>query len=192
VVLVFSYSFTHNSYRHYWKTLLGKIRRLLPWNISRHYATLVAVLWKRSLSAAAKRCFVAQPSISYHRGLTGKPNLRHKLFVSALKGRVANGHGSQAVFLTACKILSSRLQRDLTQLVYRFTRRHCTVLSLTPFLSGALISQVIKTCWMKVSGFKRWKLVRWIRKRRSARFYLFSRLHSDEDDVLPSWEDDVL
>ena len=96
----------------------------------------IAVYEERSLSAAAKRCFVAQPSISTTVAQL-EDDLGTKLFLRHSKGVSPTDSGSQ-LYPHACKMVS-----DLSAMRSLFTDTLTPLalsISLTPFLSGALTS----------------------------------------------------
>ncbi|RNF52576.1 LysR family transcriptional regulator [Marinomonas hwangdonensis] len=145
----------------------------------------IAVYEERSLSAAAKRCFVAQPSISTTIAQL-EDDLGTKLFLRHSKGVSPTDSGSQ-LYPHACKMVS-----DLSAMRSLFTDTLTPLalsISLTPFLSGALISQVIKTMLDEVSGLT----LKLVDESESADLrFTCQRYATDEDVFYPLWEDDYV
>lgn len=145
----------------------------------------IAVYEERSLSAAAKRCFVAQPSISTTVAQL-EDDLGTKLFLRHSKGVSPTDNGSQ-LYPHACKMVS-----DLSAMRSLFTDTLTPLalsISLTPFLSGALISQVIKTMLDEVSGLT----LKLVDESESADLrFTCQRYATDEDVFYPLWEDDYV
>jgi len=145
----------------------------------------IAVYEERSLSAAAKRCFVAQPSISTTVAQL-EDDLGTKLFLRHSKGVSPTDSGSQ-LYPHACKMVS-----DLSAMRSLFTDTLTPLalsISLTPFLSGALISQVIKTMLDEVSGLT----LKLVDESESADLrFTCQRYATDEDVFYPLWEDDYV
>ncbi|EPJ47257.1 MAG: hypothetical protein OFPII_14480 [Osedax symbiont Rs1] len=99
-----------------------------------------AVFEERSFSAAAKRCFVAQPSIS---GAVQQleSELECSLFVRHSKGITPTTEGTQ-LYPRACQILA-----DVADIKHQFqntTEQLTFKLALLPFLSGKRVSNLIK------------------------------------------------
>ncbi|CUB02679.1 LysR family transcriptional regulator [Marinomonas fungiae] len=108
----------------------------------------IAVFEERSLSAAAKRCFVAQPSISATLAqLEG--DLGTQLFVRHSKGVTPTDSGAK-LYPHACRMVN-----DMNAMRSLFADTHAPLdvsISLSPFLSGALVSQVLKTLLDEIPG----------------------------------------
>ncbi|MGB2063973.1 Hydrogen peroxide-inducible genes activator [Marinomonas gallaica] len=108
----------------------------------------IAVFEERSLSAAAKRCFVAQPSISTTLAqLEG--DLGTQLFVRHSKGVIPTDSGAQ-LYPHACRMVN-----EMNAMRSMFVDSHAPLevsIALTPFLSGALVSQVLKTLLDEIPG----------------------------------------
>lgn len=145
----------------------------------------IAVYEERSLSAAAKRCFVAQPSISTTVAQL-EDDLGTKLFVRHSKGVSPTDSGSQ-LYPHACKMVT-----DLSAMRRLFTDTPAPLalsISLTPFLSGSLISQVIKTMLDEVHGLT----LKLVDESESADLrFTCQRYTNDEDVFYPLWEDDYV
>jgi len=100
----------------------------------------IAVYEEHSFSAAAKRCFVAQPSIS---GAVQQleAELECALFVRHSKGITPTIEGTE-LYPKACQVIS-----DISEIKHQF-KQPCEALSLklalSPFLSGKRISALIK------------------------------------------------
>lgn len=108
----------------------------------------IAVFEERSLSAAAKRCFVAQPSISTTLAQL-ESDLGTQLFVRHSKGVTPTDSGAK-LYPHACRMVN-----DMKAMRSLFTDSHAPLevsISLTPFLSGALVSQVLKTLLDETPG----------------------------------------
>ncbi|TYL46799.1 LysR family transcriptional regulator [Marinomonas sp. IMCC 4694] len=145
----------------------------------------IAVYEERSLSAAAKRCFVAQPSISTTVAQL-EDDLNTKLFVRHSKGVSPTDSGSQ-LYPHACKMVS-----DLSAMRHLFTETPAPLslsISLAPFLSGALIGQVIKTMLDEVNGLT----LKLVDQSESADLRFTCQRYTSEEDVFyPLWEDDYV
>ncbi|MEO9275096.1 LysR family transcriptional regulator [Marinomonas sp. 5E14-1] len=145
----------------------------------------IAVYEERSLSAAAKRCFVAQPSISTTVSQL-EEHLGTKLFVRHSKGVSPTDSGSQ-LYPHACKMVT-----DLSGIRNLFANSPTPItlsISLAPFLSGALISQVIKTLLDEVPGLT----LKLVDKSESADLrFTCERYTTEEDLFYPIWEDDYV
>ena len=145
----------------------------------------IAVYEERSLSAAAKRCFVAQPSISTTVAQL-EDDLGTKLFVRHSKGVSPTDSGSQ-LYPHACKMVS-----DLSAMRSLFADTPTPLalsISLTPFLSGSLISQVIKTMLDEVHGLT----LKLVDESESADLRFTCQRYTTEEDVFyPLWEDDYV
>lgn len=145
----------------------------------------IAVYEERSLSAAAKRCFVAQPSISTTVAQL-EDDLGTKLFVRHSKGVSPTDSGSQ-LYPHACKMVT-----DLSAMRRLFTDTPAPLalsISLTPFLSGSLISQVIKTMLDEVHGLT----LKLVDESESADLRFTCQRYTNEEDVFyPLWEDDYV
>lgn len=108
----------------------------------------IAVFEERSLSGAAKRCFVAQPSISATLAQL-EDDLGTQLFVRHSKGVTATDSGAQ-LYPHACRMVN-----DLNAMRSMFSDSSAPLelsISLAPFLSGALVSQVLKTLLDEIPG----------------------------------------
>ena len=108
----------------------------------------VAVYEEHSLSAASKRCFVAQPSISAAiQQLESK--LDCQLFVRHSKGVTPTPEGTR-LYAHACKVLED-IQSIQAQ--FRDAPKHLPVrLALMPFLSGKRVGSIVKSLIQKVPG----------------------------------------
>lgn len=100
----------------------------------------IAVYEEHSFSAAAKRCFVAQPSIS---GAVQQleAELECSLFVRHSKGITPTTEGTE-LYPKACQVLN-----DISQIKHQFKQSSETLtlkLALLPFLSGKRVSALIK------------------------------------------------
>ncbi len=108
----------------------------------------VAVYEEHSLSAASKRCFVAQPSISAAiQQLESK--LDCQLFVRHSKGVTPTPQGTQ-LYTHACRVLD-----DIQSIQQQFhdTPEHLPIrLALMPFLSGKRVGYIIKSLLKQVPG----------------------------------------
>jgi len=138
-----------------------------------------------SLSAAAKRCFVAQPSISNTVSQL-EEDLGTKLFVRHSKGVSATDSGTQ-LYPHACKMVND--MSSMRQLFRQTPTPLSLSISLAPFLSGALISQVIKTMLDEVSGLT----LKLVDESESADLRFTCHRYTTEEDVFyPLWEDDYV
>jgi Transcriptional regulator len=145
----------------------------------------IAVFEERSLSAAAKRCFVAQPSISATLAQL-EEDLSTKLFVRHSKGVSPTDSGSQ-LYPHACRMVNDL--NSLRGLFSENTTPLSLTISLTPFLSGAFISQVIKKMLDEISGLT----LNLIDESESADLRFTCSRYTSEDDVFyPLWEDDYV
>lgn len=145
----------------------------------------IAVYEERSLSAAAKRCFVAQPSISTTVAQL-EEHLGTKLFVRHSKGVSPTDSGSQ-LYPHACKMVTDL--SDIRSLFIDSPAPIALSISLAPFLSGALISQVIKTLLDEVPGLT----LKLVDKSESADLRFTCERYTTETDVFyPIWEDDYV
>jgi DNA-binding transcriptional LysR family regulator len=108
----------------------------------------VAVYEEHSLSAASKRCFVAQPSISAAiQQLESK--LDCQLFVRHSKGVTPTPQGTQ-LYTHACRVLD-----DIQSIQQQFhdAPKHLPIrLALMPFLSGKRVGHIIKSLLKQVPG----------------------------------------
>lgn len=145
----------------------------------------IAVYEERSLSSAAKRCFVAQPSISTTVAQL-EDDLATKLFVRHSKGVSPTDSGTH-LYPHACKMVS-----DLSAIKSMFIDSPTPLslsISLAPFLSGALISQVIKTMLDEVPGLT----LKLVNESESADLRFTCNRYATEGDVFyPLWEDDYV
>ncbi|RBO84690.1 LysR family transcriptional regulator [Marinomonas aquiplantarum] len=145
----------------------------------------IAVYEEGSLSAAAKRCFVAQPSISNTVSQL-EEDLGTKLFVRHSKGVSATDSGTQ-LYPHACKMVND--MSSMRQLFHQTPTPLSLSISLAPFLSGALISQVIKTMLDEVSGLT----LKLVDESESADLRFTCHRYTTEEDVFyPLWEDDYV
>lgn len=109
-----------------------------------------AVYEEQSLSGAAKRCFVAQPSISAAIAQL-EASLKVTLFTRHSKGVTATDNAKD-LYPHACKMIN-----DLQALPSLFTAQQTNLdlsVSLMPFLSGSLVSQVIKSMLEQVPNLQ--------------------------------------
>ncbi len=108
----------------------------------------VAVYEEHSLSAASKRCFVAQPSISSAiQQLESK--LDCQLFVRHSKGVTPTPQGTQ-LYAHACRVLN-----DIQSIQQQFhdAPKHLPLrLALMPFLSGKRVGHIVKSLIQRVPG----------------------------------------
>ncbi len=108
----------------------------------------VAVYEEHSLSAASKRCFVAQPSISAAiQQLESK--LGCPLFIRHSKGVTPTPEGTR-LYTHACRILE-----DIQSVQQQFldAPKHLPIrLALMPYLSGKRVSYIIKSLIRQVPG----------------------------------------
>lgn len=145
----------------------------------------IAVFEERSLSAAAKRCFVAQPSISATLAQL-EDDLGTQLFVRHSKGVTPTDSGTQ-LYPHACRMIS-----DMNTMRSMFADSSAPLelsISLAPFLSGALISQVLKTLLEAIPGLT-FSLVN-PSEAADLRFTCNSYT-SDNDMFYPLWEDNYV
>lgn len=145
----------------------------------------IAVYEERSLSTAAKRCFVAQPSISTTVAKL-EDDLGTKLFVRHSKGVSPTDSGVQ-LYPHACKMVN-----DLSSMRSLFADSPAPLalsISLAPFLSGALISQVIKTMLDEVPALT----LKLVDESESADLRFTCSSYTTEEDIFyPLWEDDYV
>ena len=108
----------------------------------------VAVYEEHSLSAASKRCFVAQPSISAAiQQLESK--LDCQLFLRHSKGVTPTPQGTQ-LYAHACRVLD---EIQSIQQQFHDAPKHLPVrLALMPFLSGKRVAYIIKSLIQNVPG----------------------------------------
>ena len=108
----------------------------------------VAVYEEHSLSAASKRCFVAQPSISAAiQQLESK--LDCQLFVRHSKGVTPTPQGTR-LYTHACRVLE-----DIQSIQQQFhdEPKHLPIrLALMPFLSGKRVGHIVKSLLQQVPG----------------------------------------
>ena len=110
----------------------------------------VAVYEELSFSAAAKRCFVAQPSISSSvQQLEG--DLDCQLFVRHAKGVTPTPAG-EALYPKACKVLND--VGEIKDLFKQGAERIPLKLALSPFLGSDRVSEVVKTLLEAVVGLE--------------------------------------
>jgi DNA-binding transcriptional LysR family regulator len=108
----------------------------------------VAVYEELSFSAASKRCFVAQPSISAAVQQL-ESDLDCQLFIRHSKGVTPTPSG-KTLYPRACKVLA-----DLTTIKQLFHEKPPSIpirLALMPFLSGDRVSLIIKELLNLVEG----------------------------------------
>ena len=145
----------------------------------------IAVFEERSLSGAAKRCFVAQPSISATLAQL-EDDLGTQLFVRHSKGVTATDSGAQ-LYPQACKMVN-----DMNALRSMFSDSSAPLelsISLAPFLSGALISQVLKTLLDEIPGLT----FNLVDESEKADLRFTCNSYTSEDDVFyPLWEDNYV
>lgn len=106
----------------------------------------VAVYEELSFSAASKRCFVAQPSISAAVQQL-EAELDCSLFVRHSKGVTATTEGTQ-LYPKACQVLT-----DVLNIKQQFQEQGLQLpfkLALMPFLSGKRVSRLIKHLMQKL------------------------------------------
>jgi len=145
----------------------------------------IAVFEERSLSAAAKRCFVAQPSISATLAQM-EDDLGTNLFVRHSKGVTPTDSGTQ-LYPHACKMISE--MNAMRELFSQPANSLDLSVSLMPFLSGALIGKVIKTMLEEVPELK----LSLVDDTESADLrFTCSRYKQDDDVFYPLWEDEYV
>jgi DNA-binding transcriptional LysR family regulator len=108
----------------------------------------VAVFEELSLSAASKRCFVAQPSISAAIQQL-ESELDCSLFVRHSKGVTPTPEGTR-LYPSACRVLS-----DIQSIKVQFQDKpeHLPLsLGLMPFLSGKRVSRIINALLREIPG----------------------------------------
>lgn len=145
----------------------------------------IAVFEERSLSGAAKRCFVAQPSISTTLAQL-EEDLGTKLFVRHSKGVTPTDSGSQ-LYPHACKMVA-----DMNAMRGMFSDSSTPLelsISLAPFLSGALISQVIKKLLDDIPGLT---LSLVDESEQADLRFTCNSYTSDTDVFYPLWEDNYV
>ncbi|MGR0279424.1 LysR family transcriptional regulator [Marinomonas dokdonensis] len=142
----------------------------------------IAVYEERSFNAAAKRCFIAQPSISTMVAHL-EEDLNVKLFVRHSKG-VSPTDSGKLLYPYACKMVN-----DLSDMRNLFLESPAPItlsISLTPFLSGALVSQALKTMLDEVPRLS----LKLVDESESADLYFTSNHYITKEDVFyPLWED---
>ncbi|MEO9653795.1 LysR family transcriptional regulator [Marinomonas sp.] len=142
----------------------------------------IAVYEERSFNAAAKRCFIAQPSISTMVAHL-EEDLNVKLFVRHSKGVSATDSG-KLLYPYACKMVNDL--SDMRSLFLESPAPLTLSISLTPFLSGALVSQAIKTMLDEVPRLS----LTLVDESESADLYFTSNHYITKEDVFyPLWED---
>lgn len=145
----------------------------------------IAVFEERSLSAAAKRCFIAQPSISTTLSQL-EEDLGTKLFVRHSKGVSPTDSGTQ-LYPHACRMVNEL--SGMKDMFRKSSKPLSLSISLTPFLSGTLISQVIKTMLDEIPGLT----LKLVDESESADLRFTSERYAQEDDIFyPLWEDDYV
>ncbi|MEL0614089.1 LysR family transcriptional regulator [Marinomonas arenicola] len=145
----------------------------------------IAVFEERSLSAAAKRCFIAQPSISATLAQL-EEDLDTKLFVRHSKGVAPTDSGTQ-LYPHACRMVNEF--SNLKDMFRHSAKPLALSISLAPFLSGTLISQVIKTMLDDIPGLT----LSLVDASESADLRFTCSNYTNEDDVFyPLWEDDYV
>ncbi len=110
----------------------------------------VAVYEELSFSAASKRCFVAQPSISSAVQQL-ENDLDCQLFVRHAKGVTPTPAG-EALYPKACNVLSD--VSDIKGLFKQGMERVPLRLALSPFLGSERVSEIVKTLINTVSGLE--------------------------------------
>ncbi|MEE4253994.1 MAG: LysR family transcriptional regulator [Desulfuromusa sp.] len=108
----------------------------------------ISVYEELSLSGAAKRCFVAQPSISTAM-LQLEKDLKRQLFIRHSKG-VSPTQAANALFPYAQKVLN-----DIQKIQDLFQEQTAWVplkIAIMPFVSGERISQIIKKLLDTIKG----------------------------------------
>lgn len=108
----------------------------------------VAVYEELSLSAASKRCFVAQPSISASIQQL-ESELDTSLFVRHSKGVTPTPRGTQ-LYLSACRVLKD--VQAIKQAFLEQPEHRPLCLGLMPFLSGKRVSHIIQALIRDVPG----------------------------------------
>lgn len=145
----------------------------------------IAIFEERSLSGAAKRCFVAQPSISTTLAQL-EENLSTQLFVRHSKGVTPTDSGSK-LYPLACRMVG-----EMNAMRSLFTDSSAPLelsISLTPFLSGTLISYVLKTMLDKVPGLT----LSLVDESEQADLRFTSSSYVQQEDIFyPLWEDDYV
>jgi len=145
----------------------------------------IAVFEERSLSSAAKRCFIAQPSISTALSQL-EDDLDTKLFVRHSKG-VAPTDSGTLLYPHACRMVNEL--NDIKDMFRKNAQPLALSISLAPFLSGTLISQVIKTMLDDIPGLT----LSLVDASESADLRFTCDSYTKEDDVFyPLWEDDYV
>jgi len=144
-----------------------------------------AVYEEKSLSAAAKRCFVAQPSISATIAQL-EESLKVTLFTRHSKGVTATDNAKD-LYPHACKMISDL--QDLPNLfISQQTNLHLSV-SLMPFLSGSLVSQVIKAMLEQVPNLQ----LNLVDETEQADLRFTCQRYLSSDDIFhPLWEDNYV
>lgn len=144
-----------------------------------------AVYEEKSLSAAAKRCFVAQPSISATIAQL-EESLKVTLFTRHSKGVTATDNAKD-LYPHACKMISD-LQNLPNLFISQQTNLHLSV-SLMPFLSGSLVSQVIKTMLEQVPNLQ----LNLVDESEQADLRFTCQRYLSSDDIFhPLWEDNYV
>lgn len=144
-----------------------------------------AVYEEKSLSAAAKRCFVAQPSISATIAQL-EESLKVTLFTRHSKGVTATDNAKD-LYPHACKMIND-LQALPNLFMAQQTNLHLSV-SLMPFLSGSLVSQVIKTMLEQVPNLQ----LNLVDESEQADLRFTCQRYLSSDDIFhPLWEDNYV
>ncbi len=175
--LVFTYSLLH--------TQINKSDTEEIFMDVRSLRYFIAVFEERSLSAAAKRCFIAQPSISTTLSQL-EEDLDTKLFVRHSKGVAPTDSGTQ-LYPHACRMVNEL--NDIKDMFRKNAKPLTLSISLAPFLSGTLISQVIKTMLDEIPGLT----LSLVDASESADLRFTCDSYTKNDDVFyPLWEDDYV
>ena len=144
-----------------------------------------AVYEEQSLSAAAKRCFVAQPSISAAIAQL-EEDLKATLFTRHSKG-VTSTDNAKELYPHACKVI-----HDLQALPHLFNAQQNNLnlsVSLMPFLSGSLVSQVIKAMLDQVPNLQ----LNLVDESEQADLRFTCQRYLSSDDIFhPLWQDDYV
>lgn len=142
----------------------------------------IAVYEENSLSGAAKRCFVAQPSISSSLAQL-ESDLNTSLFVRHSKGVTPTDSGTR-LYPHACKLVQD--MQSMRSLFQPDAQPLEIAISLTPFLSGQLVSLVLKHILQDVPGIK---LSLVDESEETDIRFTCNRYLSEDDAFHPLWED---
>jgi LysR family transcriptional regulator, benzoate and cis,cis-muconate-responsive activator of ben and cat genes len=145
----------------------------------------MAVYEEKSFSAAAKRCFVAQPSISTAIAQL-EETLNVELFVRHSKGVSPTESGTQ-LYPHASKLI-----QDMQALPLLFHETELPLelsISVRPFLSGQLVSQVIKQLIAPLPNLR----LQLVDAAEPADLRLTCHRYLSADDIFhPLWEDNYV